>query len=556
MSTDARRIGLTLALGTLLVVIDTTVTVVAVPAMVTGLDTTLTAVQWVTTAYLLGIVAVIPLSTWSAARFGARRVYLAALVVFIACSVLAGLAWNVAVLAVFRALQGLGGGLLNPVGSAIGLRAVGREQRGRLMSLLALPLVIGPVCGPPLAGWLIGATSWRWIFLINIPLGLLALLVSARALPADPPRVGTSGAIHTSTPHAKLTPRLRGDFERESHLRSTRPVQPGAADDRIDWAGLMRLSGGAVLTVLGGTLLDPAGGALWLGVSVLAAGIALLAAFTWRALRPAADGARPPLVDLRLLGRRQVRGGSVVMVCFGAAYFGTMAVLPLYAQGVRGDSVALVGTLALPQAIAVGVTAQVATRLVDRWPAHRIVLTGTTLGLIGAVGLFAATFADAGYPLVLAATVLVGVGSGATLMPTMTLVVRDLDNTEIARGTTLLNLLQRLSAALGVAAVAVLLNVLVTAQVPGGVAGMLTLDAAGRAGRQPGLAASVGATYLIAVALIAVSVIVAARFLRGPLPARPASCAARFLRRPDKLSPTSPAVATPERGDNYPAKQP
>ncbi|GAA4602331.1 EmrB/QacA subfamily drug resistance transporter [Actinoplanes octamycinicus] len=475
MPADARRIGLTLALGTLLVVIDTTVTVVAVPAMVTGLDTTLPAVGWVTTAYLLGIVAVIPLATWSANRFGARRVYLAALLVFVAGSILAGLATTVTALVACRAVQGLGGGLLNPVGSAIGLRAVAREHRGRLMSFLALPLVIGPVCGPPLAGWLIEVTSWRWIFLINVPLGLLALLVSARALPADP--------------------------------------APGAARERIDGVGLALLSGGAVLVVLGGTLLDGVRRAA--GAGLLVAGLVLLAGFTRRALRGTGSRDRPPLVDLWLLGRPPFGAGAGVLVCFGAAYFGTMAVLPLYAQGVRGDSVAVVGALSLPQAVAVGVTAQVATRLVDRLPAHRIVLTGTVLGLAGVLGLFAATVADAGYPLVLAASVLVGAGSGATLMPAMTLVLRDLDQAETPRGTTLLNLLQRLSAALGVAAVAVVLNVLVGLRLPGGVAAMLVLDAPSRSAARADLAAAVGGSYLIAVALIAASVVIALRALPG-----------------------------------------
>ncbi|MEU4428822.1 MFS transporter, partial [Actinoplanes sp. NPDC024001] len=207
---SVRRIGLTLALGGLMVVVDTTVTVVALPAIVAGLHTTLPAVQWVTTGYLLGIVAVIPLAGWASARYGARRVYLTALLVFILFSALAGLAWSAASLAVFRVLQGLGGGLLNPVGQAIGLRAAPRDQRGRLMSLLVLPLLIGPVLGPLLAGWLIDTLSWRWIFLINIPLGALALLFCARFLPSDalptapsgPPELAGSPSASSATAHA------------------------------------------------------------------------------------------------------------------------------------------------------------------------------------------------------------------------------------------------------------------------------------------------------------------------------------------------------------------
>ncbi|GAA2871379.1 MFS transporter [Actinoplanes cyaneus] len=469
-----RRLGLTLALGGLLVVVDTTVTVVAVPALVTGLHATLTEVQWVTTAYLLGIVAVIPLAGWSASRFGARRVYLVALGVFTLCSLLAGLAWNVAALAVFRALQGIGGGLLNPVGQAIGLRAVPRSHRGRLMSLLALPLIIGPVCGPPLAGWLIASASWRWIFLINIPLGVVAVIASARILPADPARA---------------------------------PREPV---ERIDWAGLLLLSGGAVLIVLGGTLLDHT----WHGITVLLTGLTMAGLFARRALRPA--GPVTPLVDLRLLSRRPFRGGTAVMVCFSAAYFGSMVLLPLYAQGVRGDSAAVVGALSLPQAIAVGLTAQVASRLTDRVPPHRIVVAGTATGLAGAVGLLAATWADAGYPLLLAATVLVGVGSGGTLMPAMILVMRDLDGADTPRATTLLNLLQRLAAAVGTAAVAVTANLLLARDLPGGAASMMALSAEARELHRPTLSTAMALTYVPAVTLIAAALFVALRSLRPP----------------------------------------
>ncbi|MEU4693007.1 DHA2 family efflux MFS transporter permease subunit [Actinoplanes sp. NPDC023714] len=472
-----RALGLTLALGGLMVVVDTTVTVVAVPAIVAGLDAPLAAAQWVTTGYLLGLVAVIPLSGWASSRFGARRVYLTALLVFTVFSACAGLAWSVASLAVFRFLQGLGGGLLNPVGQAIGLRAVPREQRGRLMSLLVLPLVIGPVFGPPLAGWLISSASWRWIFLINIPLGLVAVAVCARLLPRSVPSAETPG---------------------------------------VDWPGLMGLSGGAILLVYGGTLLDRPGTPVSTAVLVLTAGLVLLASFVRRARRVA-----EPIVDLGLLSRPLLRAGLGVLATFAAGYFGSMAVLPLYVQAVNGDPASLVGVLALPQAVAVGLVAQVATRLVDRVPPRRIVLTGTSLGLLGGAGLAAAMMTGAGYPWIVAAWVVLSAGSGATLMPTMTIALRDLENATTPKGTSLFALSSQLSAAVGGAAVAVLLGALVTAHVPDGVAGMLALDPAARDALRPDLALAVGGAFLLPVALLAVSATIAVRSLRpAPDPVR------------------------------------
>ncbi|MBG0561171.1 MFS transporter [Actinoplanes aureus] len=571
---SVRRIGLTLALGGLMVVVDTTVTVVALPEIVAGLNTTLPAVQWVTTGYLLGIVAVIPLAGWTSTRFGARRVYLTALLVFTLFSVLAGLAWSAASLALFRVLQGLGGGLLNPVGQAIGLRAAPRDQRGRLMSLLVLPLLIGPAAGPLLGGWLVDTASWRWIFLINVPLGLAALLICARVLPADP--LPSAQAAPKAPGRAAPEPSARAALERSSqalpggsgralpepsnraaHERSSQALPEGsgqlvsddssgvvsdrsgrAVSDRsgravsgrsdrvapgavpVDWAGLAQLSGGAVLVVLGGTLLDRPGGVSWpaagLPAGLLVFGALLLAAFVRRARR-----VPDPLVDLRLLAYRPLRAGLAVLVCFGAAYFGSMSVLPLYVQGVRGDSAGLVGLLMLPSAVAVGVVAQVATRLVDKVPPRRIVLTGTTLALLGAAGLAATTVTEAGYPWIIAASVLLSAGSGATIMPTMTVALRDLANPETPRGTTLLALSQQLASALGGAAVAVILSGLITARVAGGVAEMLALNPAAREAQQSGLAAAVGGTYLFAVLLLALSVTIAARSLhpdRTPTP--------------------------------------
>ncbi|HEX8518631.1 MAG TPA: DHA2 family efflux MFS transporter permease subunit, partial [Pseudonocardia sp.] len=300
----ARSVGLVLALGGLLVVVDTTVTVVAVPAIVADLDSTLPVVQWVTSGYLLGVVAVIPIAGWAANRFGARRVYLAALVIFTLFSALCALAWSAGSLIAFRVLQGLGGGLLNPVGQAIGLRAVPRSQRGRMMSLLGLPVLIGPPLGPPLSGWLVDVASWRWIFLVNVPVGVVAVVLCTLVIPR---------------------------------------FDASASGGPVDRLGLALLSGGAVSLVLGCTVLGDAGEATASALAGLLAGAVLLAAFVRRALR-----IERPLIELRLLRHRPLGAGVAVLGCFGAAYFGAMSVLPIFVQAVRGDPAILAGLVGLP----------------------------------------------------------------------------------------------------------------------------------------------------------------------------------------------------------------
>jgi EmrB/QacA subfamily drug resistance transporter len=471
-----------LALGGLMVIVDTTATLVTVPAIVADFDSTLPAVQWVTSGYLLGVVAAIPLSGWMANRFGARRVYVTALGVFTLASALTGLAWDVHALVAFRVLQGLAGGLLNPVGQAIGLRAVSRAARGRMMSMLGLPLIIGPVLGPPLAGWLIDTSTWRWVFLVNVPLGLLAMALCLVLLPRQKPDRSSAG--------------------------------------EIDALGLALVSLGAVLLVYGCTAVGETGSLSALAVVTVCAGLVLLAVFCVHSVRIVR-----PLVDLRLLSHSPLSAGLAVLACFGAAYFGAMSILPIYVQGVRGDDATLAGTLTIPMGLAVGVTLQIATRLVDRIAPRAIVLTGILTALVGVTTLLLTTANNASYTHIAAAAAILGVGAGATLMPAMTVAVRDLENEQTPKGTTLLALVQQLASAVGVAVVATALTLSVSQRVPavadgrgGGLATMLELDARGRAAMESQLAEAVGGTYTIAVALMALSLLAAWRGLRPERP--------------------------------------
>jgi Na+/melibiose symporter-like transporter len=250
--------------------------------------------------------------------------------------------------------------------------------------------------------------------------------------------------------------------------------------------------------------------------AALGAGMVLLAAFVVRALRIDA-----PLVDLRLLRHRPLAGGLAVLVCFGAAYFGAMSILPIYVQGVRGDPAALAGTITIPMALAVGATLQIATRLVDRVPPARIVFTGVTLGLLGSIALLITTTSGASYPMIAAAAAVLGVGSGATLMPTMTVAVRDLEHEDTPRGTTLLALVQQIASAVGVALVATTLTVSVSTRVPelsttdaGGLAAMLALDPPARVELETQLAGAVGGSYAVAAVFMALSALAAVVGLR------------------------------------------
>lgn len=179
---QAPRIAGALVPGAVLVVLDTTVMNVVIGPLSRSMDVSLPVIQWVATGYTLAMAAVMPVQAWAVGRLGTPRVCYAAVGLFVIGSLIAGAAWDVQALIGARVVRGLGGGLVTPTVMTIALRAADPDTRGRIMAILGVPVLIGPVLGPVLGGWVIDAVSWRWVFLINPPLGLLAILVARRVL--------------------------------------------------------------------------------------------------------------------------------------------------------------------------------------------------------------------------------------------------------------------------------------------------------------------------------------------------------------------------------------
>lgn len=178
---------LTIAAGMFLVILDSTAMNVVIPKLVQSFDTTLSIVQWVITAYTLAMSAVIPLAGWSSDRFSAKRVFISSIILFVLASVLCSFAQTPEQLIIFRIIQGLGGGMVAPIGIATVFRISPPDKRGTVMGILGIPMLLAPILGPILSGWLIEYMNWHWIFLINIPVGIIALLMASRYLPSSKP---------------------------------------------------------------------------------------------------------------------------------------------------------------------------------------------------------------------------------------------------------------------------------------------------------------------------------------------------------------------------------
>ena len=179
------RIASVVVLVSIMSILDTTIVNVALATLGRDLHATLSDIQWVLTGYMLALGAAIPVTGWAARRFGARNVYILSLAIFTASSVLCGLAGSTNELIFFRVLQGIGGGMILPVGQMMMANAAGPQRMGRIMGITAIPVMLAPIIGPTLGGLIVDSVSWRWIFFVNLPIGAIALIASLKILPRD-----------------------------------------------------------------------------------------------------------------------------------------------------------------------------------------------------------------------------------------------------------------------------------------------------------------------------------------------------------------------------------
>src|SRR5437763_7278496 len=182
------RVSLVVLVGTVMSILDTTIVNVALATLSRDLHATISSVQWVVTGYMLALGSAIPVTGWASRRFGAKQVYLASVVLFTVGSALCGLATSTTELILFRVLQGVGGGMIMPLGQQMMAEAAGPKRMGRVMSIMAVPVMLAPILGPTVGGAIVQNASWRWIFFVKVPIGVLAVVCAVRVLPRVKPK--------------------------------------------------------------------------------------------------------------------------------------------------------------------------------------------------------------------------------------------------------------------------------------------------------------------------------------------------------------------------------
>jgi EmrB/QacA subfamily drug resistance transporter len=321
-------------------------------------------------------------------------------------------------------------------------------------------MLLGPIAGPILGGWLIGIASWHWVFLINVPIGAAALLYAFLVLPKDEP----------------------------------------SPSESFDFMGMLLLSPGLALLLFGVSSIPAKGTVVATRVLLPGiTGIVLVAGFVWHAFRPA-----HPLIDLRLFKNKQLTLSVIGMFLFAMAFFGATLLLPSYFQQVRGESTLHAGLLVAPQGLGAMITMPIAGFLADRIAISKIVVPGVVTICIGMAEL-TQVGAHTSYALLMGALFVMGLGMGATMMPMFTAALQTLSGPTIARGSTLMNIMQQIASSCGAALMTVILTNQTRHLAPTDLSGF---------------ANGFGFTFTVAVILVAVVLVPAALLPHGKVPAK------------------------------------
>ncbi|MDT7625656.1 MAG: hypothetical protein QOF99_6557 [Pseudonocardiales bacterium] len=387
-------------------IMDATIVNVALPTIGRDFSVSPTAVDGISIAFLVSLAVFIPASGWLGDRFGGKRVMLTAIVVFTVASALCGIASTLDQLVAFRVLQGIGGGMLAPVGMTMLFRAFPPRERIRASAILTVPTTLAPALGPVVGGLLVDSLSWRWVFYVNVPIGIAAFLFGLLCL----------------------------DRSVEGH--------PG----RFDLAGFL-LSGVGLGLLMYGLSEGPNLG--WSTVPVLvsiASGLLLLVAMVVVELRT-----RAPMVDLRLMTDRLFRACNGVVVLTSVSFLGTLYVISLYFQNGRGLSALDAGLSTFPEAIGVMAGAQLASRvLYPRLGPRRHI----ALGLLGAgicIGLLALMTAHTSLWWARLLMFCLGFAMGQVFVPTQTAAFASVSPEATGRASTMFSAVRQLGGAVGVA---------------------------------------------------------------------------------------------------------
>ncbi len=409
----ARRVIITITavLCALLEIIDTTIVNVALNDMRGSLGATLTDIAWVITAYAIANVIVIPMTSWLSKQFGRRNYFAASIVIFTVASFLCGNATNIWELVAFRFIQGLGGGALLVTAQTIITESYPIAKRGMAQAIYGMGVIVGPTLGPPLGGYLVDNFSWPYIFYINIPIGIIATLLTIAYVRS--PKYGEKLKVN-----------------------------------QVDWWGILFLASfiGSLQFVLEHGQQDD-----WFNDSLITSLSVIsffgLIAFIWREMVY-----EHPIVNLRVLRNNNLMIGTIMTFILGFGLYGTTFIIPIYTQSILGWTATDAGLLLIPSSITTGLMMPIIGKLIERGvPQKYLVAAGFITFFIFSLWMHNLMTPDTGSEHLFWPLVVRGVGLGLLFVPITTLALSTLKGKEIGEGAAFTGMMRQLGGSFGIA---------------------------------------------------------------------------------------------------------
>ncbi|RJE87802.1 DHA2 family efflux MFS transporter permease subunit [Paenibacillus sp. 1011MAR3C5] len=390
--------------GMIMVILDSTIVNNAIPKLVDYFDTDLKTIQWTVTGYTLALSAVIPLAGWMTDKFGSKQIFMTTIALFTIGSVLCGIAQTPEQLIIYRIIQGLGGGMVGPIGMAMVFKLAPPERRGSIMGLLGIPLLVAPAFGPVLSGWLVDSVSWHWIFFINLPIGIIAFILGYKYLPKS----DRHAAPHLDIVGMCLAPVA---FSMLAY---------GVSEGGTSWSSASTITG---LTV---------------------GGIALIL-FIFVELRQ-----KQPLLELKVFKSSDFTRSIILTWVVQLALFGAMLIVPLYLQGVMHYTALEAGLILMPYALCAALGMPISGRLFDKIGARPLAFAGFTVVSV-ALYVLSGISVDTQLWVIILCICTMGLGMGFSMMPLNTHVLNAAPRRLVSRVTPLTTAAQQVVVSFAVA---------------------------------------------------------------------------------------------------------
>ena len=399
-------------MGAFMAILDSSIVNVAITAMMNDFQATTSEIQWVITIYMLSLGVVVPASAYLSDYFGYKKLYIYSMALFTISSLFCALAWSETVLTSARVLQAVGGGMIMPVTMAMIYAIVPKEKIGSAMGMFGMTMLLAPAIGPTLGGYLVEYFNWRWIFIINLPIGMIGIFMAMTVLPVFPRK------------------------------------EPG----KFDILGMLLAAGGLFCLLFALTEGQDWGWTSLPIVLLLYFSFALLSVFVYHELTT-----KEPLLNLRVFKHPVFSVGNLMLIIITVGMYGALFYIPLYLQSIRGLGAMEAGLMMLPPALVSGAMLPISGKIYDRYGPKMIIAVGI---LFLAYGTYLLHNIDLETPVshIIWWNCVRSLGMGMTMMTIQTALMSSLPDDEINRGSAITNIVSRVAAAFGLAILTMLIQ--------------------------------------------------------------------------------------------------